>query len=436
MNISLQNVDKVNASNKIEVSKAEYQEKVEATLNEYRKKANIPGFRKGMAQMSMINKMFGKQVKMEEINKTIGEALFGYIRENQLNVLGEPLPSLEQEVIDFETADDFIVSFDVALAPEVKVELSKEDKVDYYNIAISEEMIDQQVTALQNRFGSYEQVEEAGDKDMLKGDLAELDADGNIKEGGLMVEGASLMPSYFHNDEQKAKFAAIKKFATVDFNPSEAAGGNEAELASILKMSKEEAAAFTGNFRFTVNEITHFVAAEKNEELFKNACGEDCTTEEQFIENIKNMIAEQLIPEQDYKFGIDSRKMIETKVGDLEMPEALLKRWMIATGKDRTEEQVNEEFPKMLPELKWHLIKEQIVKDHGIKVEEADLLEIAKRSTMAQFAQYGMANIPAELLENYAKQMLQNKEAVRNISERAIDDKIVATVKDLVSLDE
>ncbi len=436
MNISLQNVDNVNAIIKIEVSKADYQEKVDSVLKDYRKKANIPGFRKGMAPKGMINKMFGKQAKMEEINKTIGEALFGYIRENKLNVLGEPLPSLQQEAVDFETAEDFTVSFDIALAPEIKVELSKADKVDYYNIAISDEMIEQQTEALRNRFGKYEQVEEAEDKDMLKGDLAELDADGNIKEGGLVVEGASLMPSYFHNDEQKAKFANVKKFASIDFNPSEAAAGNDSELGSMLKMSKEEAAEFKSNFRFTVNEITRFVAAEKDEEFFKNACGEDCTTEEQFIENIKKMIAEQLVPEQDYKFGIDARKMIESKIGDLEMPEATLKRWMVATGKDRTEEQVEEEFPKMLPELKWHLVKEEIVKQNNIKVEEADLLEIAKRSTMAQFAQYGMANVPEELLENYAKQMLQNKETARNISERAIEDKIVATIKDIVTLDE
>ena len=436
MNISLQNVDNVNAIIKIEVSKADYQEKVDSVLKDYRKKANIPGFRKGMAPKGMINKMFGKQAKMEEINKTIGEALFGYIRENKINVLGEPLPSAQQEAIDFDSAEDFVVSFDIAIAPEFNVELSKEDKVDYYNISITEEMIEQQVSALQQRFGSYQPVEEATDKDMIKGDLAELDEEGNIKEGGLMVEGASLMPAYFHNDEQKAKFADIKKFASIDFNPSEAAGGNEAELASILKMSKEDAQNYKGNFRLTVTEITHFVPAEKNEEFFKNACGDDCTTEELFIANIKEMIAEQLVPEQDYKFGIDARKMIETKIGEIEMPEAFLKRWLLATGKDKTAEQVEEEFPKMLPELKWHLIKEQLVKNFNVKVEDADMLEIAKRSTMAQFAQYGMANVPAELLENYAKQMLQNKEAARNIAERAIEDKIVSAIKEAVSLDE
>ena len=436
MNISLQNIDKVNALINIEVAKADYQENVDKTLRDYRKKANIPGFRKGMAPMGMINKMFGKQAKMEEINKTIGEALFGYIRENKINVLGEPLPSAQQEAIDFDSAEDFVVSFDIAIAPEFNVELSKEDKVDYYNISITEEMIEQQVSALQQRFGSYQPVEEATDKDMIKGDLAELDEEGNIKEGGLMVEGASLMPAYFHNDEQKAKFADIKKFASIDFNPSEAAGGNEAELASILKMSKEDAQNYKGNFRLTVTEITHFVPAEKNEEFFKNACGDDCTTEELFIANIKEMIAEQLVPEQDYKFGIDARKMIETKIGEIEMPEAFLKRWLLATGKDKTAEQVEEEFPKMLPELKWHLIKEQLVKNFNVKVEDADMLEIAKRSTMAQFAQYGMANVPAELLENYAKQMLQNKEAARNIAERAIEDKIVSAIKEAVSLDE
>ncbi len=436
MNVSQKTIDNVSAVISIEIAKADYQEKVDKALRTYRQKANIPGFRKGNVPMGMVKKMFGKQAEAEEINRLVSEQLFGYIRENQLNVLGEPMPSADQANIDFDTQEDFIFNFDIALAPAIEISLSKEDTVDYYNIAISEEMIAKQVEALQGRFGTYEPVEEAAEKDMLKGDLAELDAEGNIKEGGILVEGASLMPSYFQNEEQKAKFEGAKKLASIDFNPAAAANGNQSELASILKMSKEEVADITADFRFTITEITHFVPATKDEEFFKNVFGEEVTTEAEFDAKVKEMIQTQLTPESDYKFGIDARTMIETKVGELEMPVEFLKRWMVATGENRTEAQVEEEMPKMLPDLKWHLIKEQIVKANEIKVEEADLMSIARRATQAQFAQYGMANVPEELLENYAKQMLQNKETARNLIDRATEDKIVATIKGMVTLKE
>ncbi|MGL4292285.1 MAG: trigger factor [Bacteroidales bacterium] len=436
MNVSQQNIDNVNAVIIIEITKADYQEQVEKTLRTYRQKANIPGFRKGMVPMGMVNKMFGKQALADEINKLVSEKLFGFIRENNMNVLGEPMPSADQPTIDFDTQEDFTFKFDIALAPEIKIELSKADKVDFYNIAITDEMVEKQTEALQGRFGKYEDVEVAGEKDMLKGDLAELDAEGNIKEGGILVEGAALMPSYFQNEEQKAKFEGAKKLASIDFNPAAAANGNETELASILKMKKEDAVGITADFRFTINEISHFVTAEKNEEFFQNVFGEEVKTEAEFVAKVKELIAEQLTPESDYKFGIDARTMIESKIGELEMPVEFLKRWMVATGEERTEAQVEEEMPRMLPELKWHLIKEQLVKTYEIKVEEADVMEIAKKATQAQFAQYGMANVPADLLDNYAKQMLQNKETARNLIDRATEDKIIAKLKELVSLEE
>ena len=436
MNVSQQNIDNVNAVIKIEITKADYQEQVDKTLRNYRQKANIPGFRKGMAPAGMIKKMFGKQAQADEINKLVGEKLFGYIRENNLNVLGEPLPSADQADIDFDNQEDFIFSFDIALAPETKINLSKDDKVDFYNIAVNDEMVEKQIDALQNRFGTYEQVEEASEKDMMKGDLAELDAEGNIKEGGIQVEGAAILPSYFKNEDQKAKFNDVKKFASVDFNPAAAADGNQAELAAILKMKKEDAEGITSDFRFTVTEISHFVPAQLDEEFFKNVFGEEVKTEEEFKAKVKEMLAEQLVPESDYKFAIDARDMIMSKVGDLEMPVATLKRWLLASGENRTEASVDEELPKMLPDLKWHLVKEQIVKEQGIKVEQDDVMELAKRAVQAQFAQYGMANVPADMLDNYAKEMMKNRETARNLIDRATEDKIVAAIKGLVSLNE
>lgn len=436
MNVSQQNIDNVNAVIKIEITKADYQEQVDKTLRGYRQKANIPGFRKGMAPMGMINKMFGKQALVDEINKLVGESLYAYIRENNLNVLGEPMPSVDQPTINFDEQDEFIFSFDLAVAPEINLELTKEDKVDFYNIVVSEEMIAKQIESLMNRFGTYEQTEEAVENDMLKGSIAELDAEGNIKEGGIVVENTSLLPSYFKNEEEKAKFIGAKKFASVDFNLSAAIEGNEAEMASILKLKKENLAGNTSNFRFTITEVTHFVAAQKDEALFKNVFGEEITTEEAFDAKVKEMITAQLAPESNYKFGFDAREALLNKVGALEMPLETLKRWMLATGENRTEASVDEEMPKMIPDLQWHLVKEHLIKTNNIKIEEADVMTLAKAAVQAQLAQYGMSNIPADMLDNYAKEMMKNKEAARNLIDRAMEDKIVVTIKSIVTLNE
>ncbi|MDO5571579.1 MAG: trigger factor [Bacteroidales bacterium] len=435
MNVSQQNIDKVNTVVTVEITKADYQEQVDKALRTYRQKANIPGFRKGMVPMGMIKKMFGKQVQAEEINKLVGEKLFSFIRENNLNVLGEPLPSVEQPEIDFDTQEDFTFKFDVALAPEINLNLSKGDKVDYYTITVDEDMVSKQVEALQNRFGTHEEAEEVVANDMLRGDIAELDADGNFKEGGIQVSEVALLPTYFKNEDQKSKFIGAKKLTSVDFNLAEATENSDAEMASILKLKKEDVEGNTSNFRFTITNISHFVPAEKNEEFFKNVFGEEVKTEEEFVAKVKESLSVQLEPESDYKFGLDARKVIEEKVGELEMPEALLKRWLVATGENRTEESVNEELPKMLPELKWHLIKEQIAKDLNVKVEEADINAIAKKAVVAQLAQYGMSNLPEDMVENYAKEMLKNKETSRNLIDRATEEKIIAAIKDVVTLD-
>ena len=276
MNVSLQNIDKVSAQLTVKLEKADYQEKVEKSLKNIRQKANIPGFRPGMVPMGLVKKQYGKAVLAEEVNKLLQEKVYDYIKENKINILGEPLPNEEkQQLIDFDTMEDFEFVFDIALAPEFKAELSSSDTVDYYNINVDEEMVDRQVKAYTQRNGTYEKVESYEDKDMLKGLLAELDEAGNTKEGGIQVEGATLMPAYMSNDEQKAIFANAKVNDVLVFNPSAAFNGNEAELASLLKVKKEEVTAITANFSFQVEEITRFVEGELNQEIFDQVFGKD-----------------------------------------------------------------------------------------------------------------------------------------------------------------
>lgn len=436
MNVSFQNIDKVSGLLTVKLEKADYQEKVDKSLKTFRQKAQIPGFRKGMVPMSLVKKMYGKSVIAEEVNKLLSEKVYDYIKSNNVNMLGEPLTNEEkQQVIDFDTMEEFEFVFDIALAPEFKAEVSNTDKVDYYTIEVTDEMVENQVKAYTQRNGKYDQVSAYEDNDMLKGLIAELDENGNTKEGGIQVEGAVLMPSYMKNDEQKAIFANAKVNDVLVFNPNAAYDGHDAEIASLLKIEKEAAAEMKSNFSFQVEEITRFVPGDLNQELFDQVFGKDAVkTEEEFRAKVKEGIAAQFVADSDYKFLIDARKMLMEKVGKLEFPDALLKRIMLLNNKEKGEEFVAENYEKSVEELTWHLIKEQLVKDNEIKVEQEDVINMAKDATKAQFAQYGMMTVPEDILENYAQEMLKKKENVDGLVGRVVEAKLATALKAKVTL--
>ena len=436
MNISLQNIDKVNALLTVKIDKADYQAQVDKSLKSFRQKAQIPGFRKGMVPMSLVKKMYGKSVIAEEVNKILSEKIYEYIRENNLNILGEPLPNEEkQQEIDFETMEDFEFVFDLALAPEFTVDITNKDEVDYYTIDITDEMIDNQIKSYTQRTGKYDQVDTYQDNDMLKGLLAELDENGNTKEGGIQVEGAVIMPSYMKNDEQKSIFADAKVNDVLTFNPNKAYDGHDSEIASLLRIDKEQTSEMKSDFSFQVEEITRFVDGEINQELFDTVFGKDnVKSEDEFRSKVRETVANQFTADSDYRFLIDARKMMLDKVGTLEFPDALLKRFMLASNKEKGEEFVAENYDKSIEELTWHLAKEKLVKENDIKVEQEDVIDMAKDATRAQFAQYGMANVPEDILDNYSKEMLKKKETVDNLVNRVVEVKLARALKEKVKL--
>ena len=436
MNISLQNVDKVSALLTVNIEKADYQEKVEKVLKTYRQKANIPGFRKGMVPMSLIKKQFGKSVTAEEVDRLMQEKVNEYIRENKVNMLGMPLPNEEKmQPIDFDTQENFEFVFDIALAPEFKAELTEKDAIDFYTIAVSDEMVNSQVEMYAQRASKYDKVDSYQDRDMVKGLLAELDAEGNTKEGGIQVEGAVMMPSYMKNDDQKAIFNGAKVNDVLVFNPSVAYEGNAAELSSLLKIKKEEVEGMKSDFSFQIEEITRAIPAALDQALFDQVFGEGAVkSEDEFRGKIKEGIAAQFVADSNYKFLLDVRNYLMEKVGKLEFPDALLKKIMLLNNQDKGESFVEENYDKSIEELTWHLIKEQLVEANGIKVEQDDLLAIAKENTRMQFAQYGMMNLPEDMVENYAKDMLKKKENVEGLVNRAVDSKLIVALKGKVAL--
>lgn len=436
MKISFENPDKVNGLLTLTVEEADYKENVEKTLKNYRKKANVPGFRPGMVPMGMIKRQFGTTAKVDEINKLLGEQIYKYVKDNNIQMLGEPLPSDKQEPVDMEKEAPYTFMFDIAVAPEFKAELTGDDTIDYYTITVDDKIIDQQIDVFASRAGHYDKVEDYQANDMLKGDIRELDENGNTKEGGITVEGAVLMPEYIKVEDQKKLFDGAKLGDIITFNPKKAYPESDIEVSSLLKMKKEEVADLTADFSYQITEISRYVKAEVNQELFDQVYGKDVIKDEKdFREKIAEGLKAQFAVDSDFKFIQDVRKYLVDKVGALTYPDALLKRIMLNNNKDKGEEFVEKNYEQSIKELTWHLIKEQLVKANGIKIEDADIEETAKEAAKAQFAQYGMNNIPEEYIENYAKDMLKEREYIDSFVDRSIDRKLTEILKNVVKLE-
>lgn len=434
MNIQFEKTSNVAAEMTITFEKADYQERVEKALKDYRKKAALPGFRPGQVPLSLMKKRFGGEITAEEVQKLLSEKLYDYLRENKVNMLGDPLASEKQPPVDFEAEKlDFI--FDIALAPEFDATLSAKDKVPYYTIDVTDEMVDGQVKAYAQRGGNYVKVDTWQTGDMTKGHMAELDDDGNIKEGGIVKEDAVMLPEYFKNDDQKKKFEGVSVNTVLTFNPSEAYEGSTAEISSLLGISKEEAENVKGNFSYQINEITRYVPAEINQELFDRVFGEGAVkSEEEFRGRLKEQIQQQFAKDSEFRFLIDVREYLEKRIGDLEWPDALLKRIMRANNPDKEESYVEDNYAGSVKELEWHLIKEQLADQTGIKVEQDDVLEVVKEQTRNQFAQYGMGNVPEEVIERYANEQLQKRENLDGYVTRAVERKLGTALKEVVKL--
>ena len=437
MKITFDCPDKINGQLTMTIEPADYQEQVEKTLKNYRKKAQVPGFRPGMVPMGMIKKQYGTAVKVEEINKLMGEKLYGYIQENKIEMLGEPLPSEKQVPQDFEKEGDLTFVFDIAVAPEFKVELTNKDKIDYYQIKVEDKLIDDQVQMYASQAGEFVKAETFSGNDTITGDMRELDADGNTKEGGIAAEGAMVMPAYIKDEDQKKLFDGCKAGDIITFNPKKAYPDNDAEVASLLKVQKDDVKDLTADFSYQITEIRHFQPADVDQKLFDRVFGEGTVTDEKaFREKIAETIAPQLQQNSDYKFMLDLRQYAENKVGELTFPEALLKRVMMQNNKDKGGDFVEKNFEGSIKELKWHLIKQQLVAANNIKVEEADLKAVAKEAIRAQFAQYGMSNVPDDVLENYAAEQLKKRENIDNFVDRAVETKLTEALKNVVKLNQ
>ncbi|MDR1115377.1 MAG: trigger factor [Tannerella sp.] len=435
MNISLKNNDVASGILKVEIEKNDYAELLEKNLHKLRRQVNIPGFRKGMVPLGIVKKLYGKHVLAEEINKLVTEKLYSYIRDNGIKILGEPLSNeTEQKPINFDTDEDFEFCFDVALSPDIDFELTKKDKLIFYSLKIDDELIDKQIDSYRNNFGSYEKVDKAGEGDVIKGIVAELE-NGEPKVGGILVEEAVFMPSYMKGKMEQKKFIGAELNCKIVFNPYKAYKGAEAEIASFLNIEKILAKDMKSDFTFEIKEITRHKPAELNGELFGHVFGPDVIKDEaMFRDRIKDFLVEQLLPESNLRFMGDVRELLIKKVGDVVFADDILKRWLHHSNEKMTKEQMDADYPKVIEDMKYHFVKDKLVKENDIKIEEEEVDAYAKRFVKAQFVQYGIISVTDDMLEFYAKDMLKKEEMVSNIMNRIIDEKLSSLVKEKVTV--
>lgn len=431
MKSTLNKTNDVNGTFVIELEKEDYQEKVEKSLNQYRQRANIPGFRQGKVPKNVIRKMYGKAVLVDEINKLISDELGNFIRENKVKILGEPIAdNSEEKQVDLEKEENMTFYFDVALTPEFELPLDKNTELTWYNVQLEADLLDKQMNAYRQNYGTYASVEEeAKDTDLIKGTLTEMVGE-KAKEEGQVIENAILMPSYVKDETVKNRFIGAKVGDSVLFNPMTAYDNNKAEVASLLQTTQDHVTDITPDFRFEIKEVTRYQEAEMNQKLFDKVLGEGmAATEEEFRQKVEVELTRQFKPGADHLFIHQAKSLIVEKMQDVVFPDAFLKRWLLETSKERTAEQLEEDYPKILEDLKFHIAKQKIVEENELKVEYQDIEALAAEVAKAQFAQYGMTNLPADMLQNYTKSLLEKEETVQNLVERATENKVIEWLK-------
>ena len=435
MKVSFENPDKINGLLTITVEEADYKNEVDQTLKDYRKKANVPGFRPGQVPMGMIKRQYGGAVKMDAINKIVGEQINKYITDNKINMLGQPLASEAQQPQDLEKEGPYTFIFDIAVAPEFEIELTSKDKIDYYDINVDDALIDRQVEMFASRLGKNVDVEEYADGDVIKGDLRELDKKGNTMEDGLTVEAAMVMPEYIKAAAQKKLFKGAKVGDIITFNPRKAYKDSDAEMAALLKIEKDKLAEHEGDFSYQITNIQRFENHAIDQELFDQTFGKDQVKDEKaFRAKIAEGLKGQLEMDSDYKFLQDVRKYAEEKVGQLTYPDALLKRMMKENNKEKDQEFIDKNYDASIKELTWSLIRNRLSEKAQVKVNDEDVRNAARETARVQFAQYGMNNVPDEYVNNYADELLKKQESVQQFVDRAIDLKLIEAFKKTVKL--
>jgi trigger factor len=436
MNITQENTDKLNAVLHVQVEETDYAERVEKVLRDYRRQASVDGFRPGKVPMGIIKKLYHTPVLVDEVNKLVSESLFNYLKENNVNILGEPLPHKDEEQkVDFEKDKEFKFKFDLGLAPELSLEVGAKDKVPFYKIKVDKKQLDEYKEQLFQRFGEFIAVDKAGKDELIKGSLVKVNKEGKEVENGMRIENVSMSLDMMKDDDQKVLFSGAAGGDEVVFDVKKAYP-NDTELASLLRIDKEEVAMLEGTFKCQIDEVMKFEKAVPGVEFYNKVYGEgEVKSEEEFSKRVTDEIALNYERESEYRFMVDAREAL-IKKAKIDLPVEFLKRWMVETNEQISEEQVADDFEKYEDDFRWQLIKEYLLKQQDIKVSEEEALESAKGMALNQYMQYGISNVPEDYLENYAREMMSKPEEARKFYEQKGEEKLISYIKSTVKLDE
>ena len=421
MNISQNRIDDLNLELTLTITSEDYADSLKKKLADFRKKAEIKGFRKGMVPMSLVEKMYGQNALVDAVNDVISEGLNNFVHENNLKVLGEPLPSEEHIQNEWVNGSEFTFKFDLAQNPEVSFDLSKEDEVTYYTITVTEAAKNEMKENLLKQYGSLEEGEAAKEDDFIIVDFEQ----GETKVEGTYVALRSVAAA------AKASFVGVKVGDVVEVNVNEAFE-NETDRASMLKVNKEELATLDPMFKMTVKNVKTFVNAPLTEETFEKIFG--VKTEAEFDAKVEERIRAEYAQEADFRFSKDAKTFLLEKA-NVTVAEKFLKRWIYVINDGKfTMEDIEKDWDLFIVDYKWQMVRGYLMEKYGVKVEEADLLASAKGFAAYQFAMYGMNNVPEEQLEAFAKNILSQEEQGRRILDQVENEKTFAAVREVVTL--
>lgn len=428
MNVTRENIDALNATVRIDIAKADYEEKVDKKLREYRRTASIRGFRPGHVPIQMIRKMYGTTVLVDEINNIVSESLSEYIKNESLDILGDPLPKHEGHSFDPENSEDFSFTFELGLAPEFEVNLTKKQKLTRYLIEPDTKMVADYVDNYARRHGQFVTAEKSEEKDLLKGTVESAD-------GSVINEAATLSVEMVKDEELKKNFLGKSPGDVIGFDLRKAFP-NDYEIAGLLKKQKDEVKDLDGSYSIKIVEISRFVPAENDQELWDKIYGEGTVkSAAEFEAKVTDEIKEFFNRETEYKLHTDARDLVLQKT-PFEVPEDFLKRWLLKVNEKATAEDIEKDFDHFRKDLRWQLIKNRVAKNNDLKITEEEILDEAKAFTRAQFAQYGLHYATDEQITSFARDFLKKEEEARRIAEKVLDTRVLGIIIDSVKVDD
>ncbi len=426
MKVTQKNVDELTLTISINIDKSDYSEKSRKILSDYRKKAEIKGFRKGMAPMSLIEKMHGRSAVLDAVNELISSGLNDHIKNNNLNIIGEPLPNeTEQKEINWDTDESFEFLFDVALAPKVDITIDNSIEIPYYEVKADKKSIEEYKSNLLKQYGTLKPADMVEEEDFIIADLI---------QGDTRVEGTYISLKNIEDESAKNLFIGRKAEDSFEIDVNKTFK-NETDRAALLKVKKEELATITPEYTVVIKEVKRFAEADENQELYDRLFGKDnVKTGEEFLAKVSERMESEYKLESDYRFMIDARNSVVERAG-IVIPEEFLKRWLFTANEGKfSKEEIERDFPLFAQDFKWQLVREFIMKQQKMQVTKEIMMDHARKVASYQFSMYGLSNVPQEQLDKYAESLLANEKEGRRIFEKAEDDMVIEFIKNSVSL--